>query len=351
MPSEPQIRKLILSVLNKQIIPLLQAQRIPQVLAQPPFDFDGVEHWTLQEALLADKKAHSLEIRQSWEKAQVTARRMSLLGFSYSGASLERVGVTRQMAKSLTEYGLPVPAGVTSFHLPAPGVLYVPAHVPHGGLSLAAEKYGPSRMLIVWFAEQDLWVCHHDAVEGGTHNLNIADPTFKQLEQTYVQMLEKRDFWAAQLFLLHFMKRLESYLVKRSSVIINSAWPSFDEKAILIAPHVSPRYAQHCYKAIDHIQFHIHTPLSLEVLAEVCGVTVPYLSHVFRKSMGITLMHYVTEHRIRAAEMMLVETNERISDIAKLVGFSGSHSFAGIFRRSRGMSPTQYRQQIVGQKQ
>jgi AraC-like DNA-binding protein len=343
MPSAPQIRKLLLNVLNQEIIPLLQAQAVPQILASPEYDLSGVECEVVQKAPLPNLAKNPLDMNAGWENQKLGVRRMALLGIGYSGASLEKVGVTQQMAQSLKKKKLPVPPGVTAFRLVAPAVLYVPSLVPHGGVSLPESRYGASRMLILWFTEHDFWVGHHDAVKGGTHILHIADAACRQLEQSYVRLLEQREFWAAQLVLLDLVKRLAVYLAEHSAIVSNSAWPPFGEKAILVGPHVCPRSAQYCYKVVDYIQLHLHTPLSLRVLAEVCGVTVPYLSSVFRKSTGIPLMQYVTQSRLRAAEMMLSETQESIGDIARLAGFASSHSFDGVFRRAHGMGPTQYR--------
>lgn len=345
MLSAPQIRKLLLGVLNEQIIPVLQAQVVPLVLVNPEYDFSSVQLRPIQKTLLPHIPYNPLDIIVPCDKAELVMRRMSLLGFGYSGASQENVGVTRQMAQSLKERNLPVPAGITALRLKAPIAFYVPARTPHSGMPLPEAEYGVSRILLVWFTEQEFWVQHCDAVNGVTHILPISAPFYKQLEQDYVRLLEQREFWAAQLVLLDFMKRLAAYLTGHLATMGNSAWPSLGDKAVQVAPHVSSRHARYCYQVIDYVQFHLHTPLSLERLARVCGVTAPYLSRVFRKSTGMTVMHYVTQSRLWAAELMLRDTGERISDIAKLAGFASVHSFDGIFRRAHGMSPSQYRRQ------
>lgn len=322
MPSAPQIRKLLLEVLNERIIPVLQAQVVPQVLVSPEHGFSGVQTRPIQKALLPPIAHNPLDIIVPCEKTELVMRRMALLGFSYSGASQENVGVTRQMAQSLKERNLPVPAGITALQLKAPIAFYVPAHTPHKGIPLPEAEYGLSQVLLVWFTQQEFWVSHYDAMNGVTHILSIPDPSCKQLGQDYVRLLEQRELWAAQLVLLDFMKRLAAYLREHLAFVSNSAWPSLGDKAVLVAPHISSRHAQYCYQVIDYVQLHLHTPLSLEGLARVCGVTAPYLSRVFRKSTGMTVMHYVTQSRLRSAELMLCDTPESIGDIAKLTGFA-----------------------------
>ncbi|MEO6907857.1 MAG: AraC family transcriptional regulator [Abditibacteriaceae bacterium] len=344
MPFETKIRKQILTALDEHIIPLLQTKTVAQLLAQPPFYSIGVETMVEQKVLLLNKNNNPLNVRLEWEEEQLCSRRMALLGFNYSGISLERVGITRQISKDLRQRNLPVPPGITAFRLASPGALYIPSHVPHHGRSLSEDE-NTHRMLLLWFTEQELWVTHHDAIEGGVHNLYIADPAFQEMKQAYVQTLEKQESLPAQMLLSNLMQRLSSYLKGHQARVSNSAWPTFAPKSVLVAPHVSTRNARYCYKVVDYVQFHLDTQLSLEVLAKFCGVTVPHLSTIFHKSTGITLMNYVTAHRLRSAEMMLTSTSERIADIAKLTGFASSHSFAGAFRRRFGMSASQYRQQ------
>jgi AraC-like DNA-binding protein len=344
MPFAPKIRKQMLSALNGHIIPALQSQVIPQVLAGPPFDFSHVPHHTEQKVLLADKKVNPLNVLVHWEKEHLVLRRMSQLAFVYRGMSQERVGITRKMARSLRERHLPAPAGITAIAIKAPAAFYVPAQMPHGGSIFAEKQHGVLRMLVAQFTERELLLRHFDSEEGGTHHLNIADPTFKKQEEKYVHLLQQRQFPAAQLQLLKLMQQLRDYLTTHAVHISNSSWPPLDDKSALVASHVSPACARLCYQAIDYIQFHLHTPLSMAVIARHCGVTPEHLSRVFRQSVGMPLMHYVTERRLRAAELMLVQGSERIGDIAKLTGFSSSHSFAIVFQRHHGVSPSRYRQ-------
>ena len=58
-------------------------------------------------------------------------------------------------------------------------------------------------------------------------------------------------------------------------------------------------------------------------------------------------MRYVTIQRINAAKGLLMQTNERISDVAILVGFATSASFCNVFRKHTGLTPNEYRRRHV----
>lgn len=346
MPSAPQIRKRIRSALDEHIIPALQTQIVTQVFAGPPFDFSRIPHQVLQKELLPNSKANPLDVIVSWEKEILTAQRMAQLGFIYSGASDERVGVTRLMAKSMRRRNLPIPDGITAFRVKAPAAFYVPANTPHGG-SLSEESLlqqnGPLRLLVLHFTDQEIVLRHYASDEGGTHHLDVSDPTFNRIRKAYISALEKKEFQSAQGQLLLLMHNLNDYLINHSTPVSNSAWPALDGPPISTSSHVSARNIQLCEQTVEYVQFHLHAPISAEVLAKNCCVTTAHLNRVFCKSMGIPLMHFVTQRRLQAAELMLSQGNERIGDIARLTGFASYHSFATVFQRHSGVSPTEYR--------
>jgi AraC-like DNA-binding protein len=353
MPFAPKIRKQMLSALNEHIIPALQNHVITQVLAGPPFDFSGVEHWTEQKVLLQDKKHNALDVLVHWKKAGISARRMSQLAFLYGGASEERVGVTREMARQLKHDGLHVLPGITGFRLIAPAVFYVPYLVPHSGSpknEILLQQYGPLRILVLQFTDKELLLRHFETTTGATHHLNITDPIFNQLEQEYVKTLAEKHFQTAQVQLINLAQKLSLYLTRHPAPISNSSWPPIHNKLLFVNSNASPKDITRCNKTIDYIQFHLHTQMTKNDLAAVSGVTYVHLNRIFQTVIGMTLMRYVTDCRLRAAKLMLSKGNERISDIANLVGFSSLPSFSVVFARHEGISPSEYRRKYTAKR-
>jgi AraC-like DNA-binding protein len=346
MPFAPQIRKQMLQALDEYIIPQLSTQVVLQVLAGPPYDFSQVAHSVVREKPLPDRDLNSLDVFIRWEKEGLVARRMSQLAFAYMGASDERVGLTRQMSKQLNAAQVsPLPAGVTSFRLSSPAAFYVPMLVPHTG-NTSKESLGrtidPLRMLVLQFTRHELLLRHFESDRGGTHHLNITDPYFVEMEQVYVGLLAQGNKVAAQSQLLTLMRRVSDYIRYHPVPVSNSSWPSLNGR-IRDDVSLSTQSARLCYQAIDYIQFHLHKPLTGTLLAEVCGVTYMHLNRVFHEVTGLSVMRFVTESRLIAAKHMLVDTQERISDIARIVGFSSMHSFSVVFTRHVGVCPSEYR--------
>ena len=70
-----------------------------------------------------------------------------------------------------------------------------------------------------------------------------------------------------------------------------------------------------------------------------------YLRKLFKKEMGITPLEYLTDLRMKKAEIMLSSLWTRdysVSEIAELCGFDNALYFSRVFRKRFGCSPTQY---------
>lgn len=344
MPFAPKIRKQTLQALNGQIIPFLERQPVTQILAGAPFDFAGVPHWEEQKGLLADKKQHELDVVVYWNKANLRARRMAQLSFLYGGVSQERVGITRQMAQRMKCADLP---GIIGFELAAPAVFYVPRLQPHDGSpekeKFLEKKYGPVKLLVLQFTDSEMIVRNVGTSEGPQHNLAIAASVFPQMEQAYVLLLRKRNFFEAQQQLIRLAKKLSDYLSHHPAPISNSSWPPLNAKFISSTMNAPPQSREIYRKTVDYIQFHLHKPMTASDLAAVSGVTYMHLNRVFKAITGLALMNFVTRCRLEAAKLMLIRSNERISDIAALTGFASLPSFSLVFARHEGMNPSQYR--------
>lgn len=82
----------------------------------------------------------------------------------------------------------------------------------------------------------------------------------------------------------------------------------------------------------------------LAELAEEYGFSVSYLSHVFKKITGHSVMGYLLSCRIAAAKKYLAETTMGIGQIVENCGFSDSSNFSRSFKQFTGCSPTKFRQ-------
>lgn len=81
-------------------------------------------------------------------------------------------------------------------------------------------------------------------------------------------------------------------------------------------------------------------------LKEVCRdlyCSKSYVSHIFKSYNGKSIKEYLNTARIKDAEMLLVNSNLNMTQIALSIGFSDSNYFAVIFKKIQGITPTEYR--------
>lgn len=85
-------------------------------------------------------------------------------------------------------------------------------------------------------------------------------------------------------------------------------------------------------------------PVTLPLLAAQANLHVNYASTLFRQTFGMTILDYLTRHRLAHAQRLLVTTSRPVLDIAFASGFQSASAFYAAFHRATGQSPQEYRQ-------
>jgi two-component system response regulator YesN len=78
-------------------------------------------------------------------------------------------------------------------------------------------------------------------------------------------------------------------------------------------------------------------------LADRAGVSRGYLSAVFKRETGLSLVQCITMMKMDRAQSLLLGSSMKIGDIALAVGYSDFSYFGMIFRKTFGVTPAQYR--------
>lgn len=102
-------------------------------------------------------------------------------------------------------------------------------------------------------------------------------------------------------------------------------------------------YSPLVQKVINHINLNLDTELSLKSLAAMCYISPSYLSNLFKRETGTTLIDYINTQRTQRAARLLVATKQSVAAIAAQVGILDVNYFARLFKKALGQTPTQYR--------
>ncbi|MDF2961637.1 MAG: hypothetical protein K0S39_3372 [Paenibacillus sp.] len=84
--------------------------------------------------------------------------------------------------------------------------------------------------------------------------------------------------------------------------------------------------------------------IGLESLAEKACLSPSYLSHLFKKETGASLVKYITCYRLEKAGELLRTTHMKIADISNEVGYTSFAYFCSIFKNYYGKTPAKYRE-------
>lgn len=84
--------------------------------------------------------------------------------------------------------------------------------------------------------------------------------------------------------------------------------------------------------------------ISLEYIANKVYLTPTYLSYLFKKETGQSIIKYITLFRLNKARELLQDTNMRIIDICEKVGYEKLSYFCAIFKNNFGITPAKYRE-------
>lgn len=102
---------------------------------------------------------------------------------------------------------------------------------------------------------------------------------------------------------------------------------------------------------LEYIEEHYEENLSLDTLAEIAGMNSRYFCRVFFSLTHSTPMNYVNFYRIEQAAYLLDSTDLPITSVAVECGFWESSYFTKVFKKYRGITPKNYRQEIRTQKE
>jgi len=106
------------------------------------------------------------------------------------------------------------------------------------------------------------------------------------------------------------------------------------------------RRDQRMKQMLGYLQENLSQMLTLEDIAESAGISTRECTRCFRDVLGISPMVYLTQLRVRAAAVLLEQSDDPITEIGNAVGFGSPSYFGKVFRDHTGQSPRQYRQKV-----
>ncbi len=100
-------------------------------------------------------------------------------------------------------------------------------------------------------------------------------------------------------------------------------------------------------KVFEYINRNFNKDITLESVANEVGLSSQYLSKIFKEKCGINFIDYITTKRLEFAENLLKNGVLNIKQVSKMSGYEDSNYFCRIFKKSTGLSPRQFRTNVL----
>jgi AraC-like DNA-binding protein len=94
----------------------------------------------------------------------------------------------------------------------------------------------------------------------------------------------------------------------------------------------------------NYIDQHFSDTMSLEMLADLVGMTPAAFSRYFKLRTSKNVSEYVVDVRLGHAARLLVDTTDTVAEICWTTGFNTLSNFNRLFRKRKGCSPTEFRE-------
>lgn len=82
--------------------------------------------------------------------------------------------------------------------------------------------------------------------------------------------------------------------------------------------------------------------ISVAMLSEEVYLTPNYISLIFKRETGETIVEYLTRVRMEAAKKLLETSELKVFEIAEMVGYENSNYFSTVFKKYTGIYPGKY---------
>jgi len=105
--------------------------------------------------------------------------------------------------------------------------------------------------------------------------------------------------------------------------------------------------AEEIDKAMLYFAEHYNEAICIEDYAEKHHMSTSWFIRNFKQYTGSTPMQYILSKRIYNAEALLLDGQYNITEISNIIGYENPLYFSRIFKKVKGISPSEYRKHII----
>lgn len=172
-------------------------------------------------------------------------------------------------------------------------------------------------------------------------NLTVDNPVFRYdmdntLEDCLKRMIETKILRKSrETMLLGLLYEFLSCLIEQAPV---NADPKKDKKELYVK------------KAIEYITMNYSRKITIDEISKYIGLDRSYLYSIFKNTFSLSPQEYLIKYRIEKACELMEYSNLSIGGIAHSVGYEDQLLFSKIFKKIKGISPSEYQKKLKEKK-
>ena len=98
--------------------------------------------------------------------------------------------------------------------------------------------------------------------------------------------------------------------------------------------------------AVRYFHDNYHKQISIEEYAEAHNMSVSWFIRNFKEYTNETPVQYILSLRVSNAQTLLETTDYNVNEISSIVGYDNPFYFSRLFKKTNGMSPSEFRNQL-----
>ena len=102
-------------------------------------------------------------------------------------------------------------------------------------------------------------------------------------------------------------------------------------------------------EALAYIKDNYSQDLNMAVVSNHVSMNYSFFSYAFKQYTGKNFVNYLKELRMNEAKRLLAETDMRVIEISQQIGYENEKHFMKTFKKECGVSPTEYRKNMLFQ--
>lgn len=144
------------------------------------------------------------------------------------------------------------------------------------------------------------------------------------------------------LYIVHHPKETPFHLIGHLYLFLDYLTQSMRITGPVQSSKMSDFYIK---EAINYIEQNFQNNISIEEIADLCGINRSYFGKIFKKSIGRSPQEFLMNYRMVKAAELLKLTSLSIAEIGSAVGYENQLHFSRAFKTVYGISPREWRVQ------